>query len=133
MTLPTVTLILLSDEYSICRLQPSDSDPAWASECGFTSIVRTADELSVLCPTARVPGHVRQERGWRLFKFQGPFAFTETGVLASVLSPLAAAQIGILALSTFDTDYVLVKATDLTRACDALTAAHHSVRTVTAE
>lgn len=91
-------------------------------------MVRTADELSIICPAALVPAGITCQPGWRMLKFQGPFAFSATGVLASVLEPLARAQIGILATSTFDTDYVLVPEAQLDAAKTALTAAGHAVR-----
>ena len=123
----TVTLNLLPGEYSICRLGPHEADPTWARESHVSVITRTADELSVLCSSQQVPAEIRCEGGWRMFKFQGPFAFTQTGILAAVLDPLARARIGILAVSTFDTDYVLVKGTEVGRARDVLTEARHTV------
>jgi hypothetical protein len=126
--MPRVVLQLLAGEYAICRLAPDDPVPPWAGSAVFGAHLRTADELSILCPAAQVPPDVRQERGWRLFKFQGPFAFTETGILASVLTPLAAAKVTILAQATFDTDYLLVKAGQLDAAIQALEAAGHAVR-----
>jgi uncharacterized protein len=131
--MPTVTLSLLPGEYAICRLAPGDADPSWARESGVSAIVRTADELSVLCSSEKIPAGVKCEGGWRLFKFRGPFAFTQTGILASVLNPLAVARIGILAVSTFDTDYVLVKHNDLDRARELLVASGHEVVMAAAE
>ena len=127
MVMPTVTLSLLPGEYAICRLAPDDADPPWVRESHISAIVRTADELSVLCSAEKIPAGVKCEGGWRLFKFRGPFAFTQTGILASVLNPLAEARIGILAVSTFDTDYVLVKHNDLDRARALLVASGHEV------
>jgi uncharacterized protein len=125
--MPTVTLSLLPGEYAICRLAPDDADPPWARGSRISAIVRTADELSVLCLAEKIPAGVKCEGGWRLFKFRGPFAFTQTGILASVLNPLAEARIGILAVSTFDTDYVLVKHNDLDRARALLVESGHEV------
>ncbi|MBI3884725.1 MAG: ACT domain-containing protein [Opitutae bacterium] len=122
-----VTLLLQTGDYATCRLLPSEPVPAWADTAGFSSITRTADELSIVCAAALVPAHIRAERGWRLFKFQGPFAFTATGILSAVLTPLATAKIGILALSTFDTDYLLVKAEVLAATVRTLKAAGHTV------
>ncbi|HEY0864259.1 MAG TPA: ACT domain-containing protein [Lacunisphaera sp.] len=115
----SLTLQLIPGEFAVCRLPATEPVPAWASSAVFSSVTRTADELSILCPAAQVPADVKHESGWRLLKLQGPFAFTETGILAAVLAPLAAAKIGILATATFDTDYVLVKAgrLDETRHC----------------
>lgn len=101
--------------------------PAWADGGGFAAITRTNDELSLIRPSLLVPAGITTEAGWRLFKFAGPFAFGETGILASVLAPLAAARVGILATSTFDTDYLLVKSVQLDAAVAALGAAGHTV------
>jgi uncharacterized protein len=123
-----LTLHLLPGEFAVCRMGPAEPVPAWAGSAVFSSVTRTAGELSVICPAARVPADVKHESGWRLLKLKGPFAFTETGILASVLAPLAAARIGILATATFDTDYVLVTAAQIDDAIRALTSAGHSVR-----
>ena len=122
-----LTLQLLPGEFAVCRLPPAAPVPAWAGSAVFSSVTRTGDELSIICPAAQVPADVKHEAGWRLLKIQGPFAFTETGILASVLAPLAAAQIGILAMATFDTDYVLVKAERLEAALATLATAGHTV------
>ena len=123
-----VTLLLQAGEYAACRLLPSEPVPAWATAGGFCSITRTADELSIICAAAFVPANIHAERGWSLFKFQGPFAFTATGILSAVLAPLAAAKISILGLSTFDTDYLLVKTSQLDATVCALEAAGHTVK-----
>ena len=123
-----ITLILQAGEYATCRLLPSEPVPAWADSAGFSSITRTADELSIICAAALVPANIRAERDWRLLKFQGPFAFTLTGILSSVLAPLATAHISSLAVATFDTDYLLVKAEKLEAAVRSLKAAGHTVR-----
>lgn len=123
-----VTLLPQAGEYAVCRLLPTEAVPAWAGAAGFSSITRTADELSIICAAALVPNHVHAERGWRLLKFQGPFAFTATGILSSVLAPLAAAKVGILALSTFDTDYLLVQESNFEATVRALKGAGHAVK-----
>lgn len=95
------------------------------SATGFLSITRTADELSIVCPEALTERFPQADRGWRAIKVHGPFAFDQVGILASLLTPLAAASIGIFAISTFDTDYILVKAEDLDRAVGALQSSGH--------
>ena len=87
----------------------------------------TADETSVVCELASVPDGVTSEAGWRVFKVAGPIEFGLTGVLLSIAKPLADAGIGIFAVSTFDTDYVLVKGTSLDSAVVALTEFGHTV------
>jgi hypothetical protein len=122
-----LTLLLLPGEFAVCRLPATEAVPAWAGSAVFSAVTRTADELSILCPSAQVPAGIKHESGWRLLKLPGPFAFTETGILAAVLAPLAAAKISLLATATFDTDYVLVKADKLDAARRVLAATGHSV------
>ncbi len=86
----------------------------------------TTDELSIVCPGSSVPADVRCEKGWVAIKVRGPLDFSLTGILAALASPLAADGIPIFALSTFDTDYVLVKEQDLLRAKKALERAGHT-------
>lgn len=114
-------------EWAIAKLASAAPIPDWALRGGgFTSATRTARELSIVAPAADVPADILAERGWALLQLQGPFAFDQTGILASFAAPLAAAGIGIFALSTYDTDYLLVKAMDLDRAIRALEAAGHT-------
>ena len=124
----SLTLQLLPGEFAVCRLPPDAPVPAWAGSGAFSSVTRTTDELSLICPAAQVPAGVKHEAGWRLLKFVGPFAFTETGILAAVLGPLATAKISVLATATYDTDYVFVKTSQLAPAIRALEAAGHTVR-----
>jgi len=88
-------------------------------------VTRTSDELSIVCEESLVPDGVRAEQDWAALKLEGPFPFEMTGVLASFLDPLAAAKIPIFAMSTFDTDYVLVKREHLDAALQALAGAGH--------
>lgn len=102
-------LKIIPGAFAICRLPADTTLPSWFSHDGFASVSWSADELSITCLESRVPDAVQCERGWRCLMLQGPFAFELTGILLQVLQPLAAANIGIFAVSTFDTDYVLVK------------------------
>ena len=95
---------LLTGHMSICRLDATSPVPDWAIEGDFFSVTRTGDELSVVCPEEVVPNDVRSEGGWRALKLDGPFEFSEVGVLASVAAPLAEARVGIFVVTTFDTD-----------------------------
>jgi hypothetical protein len=122
-----LTLTLQPARLAVCRL-PADSDfPGWARPGGLLALVRTADELSVVCEECDVPPGTKIERGWRAFQVEGPLDFALTGILASIASPLAEAGVAIFALSTFDTDYVLVKESDLPIALRALHQAGHQV------
>lgn len=127
MNTKSLRLSLLPGRYSVCRLAADAELPAWALDGAFFSVTRTADELSVLCAEERVPQGVRCEPGWRVLRLEGPFAFDLVGVLLAVLSPLAQAGVSIFALSTFDTDAVLVKESSLAQARAALEAAGHSL------
>jgi hypothetical protein len=123
-----LSLTVLPGAYAISRLAADDPIPAWVTTAGFCSITRTAEELSIVAAEKATPDAARAERGWRVLKIAGPIDFSLTGVLASVLQPLAEARIGIFAISTFDTDYVLVRAEALEPAVAALRAAGHEVR-----
>ena len=121
-------LSLLPQTYVIARLAADAPVPAGALEAAdFVSVSRTAEELSIVCPQEVAPPAPKLDGGWRTLKLHGPFAFDEVGILAALLAPLAEAGIGIFAVSTFDTDYLLVKATDLPRAMATLRGAGHSL------
>lgn len=116
---------VLNEHFSVVRLPPQAA-PTWVSNTtSFTSMTRTADELSIVCTSPSVPEGIAAEHGWRCLKLQGPFAFDQVGVLASVAVPLAERKIGIFVLSTFDTDYILVKEHDLDAALSTLQNAGH--------
>lgn len=103
-------LALLPISFAVCRLAPDAQLPAWAlPQRSLLSITYTDEELSLVCPASVVPHDVRSERNWRAIKVQGPLDFSLTGILASIATPLAAAHIPLFAISTFDTDYILVK------------------------
>ena len=131
---PRLPLALLDEPLAVCRLDPDAPAPAWALASRPVSVVaRTAAELSLLVAErsvppedAREPG-LRVEGGWRAFMVRGPLPFDLVGIFASLAQPLAEAGLSIFALSTFDTDYLLVKAGDLDRARAALEAAGHLV------
>lgn len=121
------TLEILPETFAICRLDPESTIPSWANG-RFLDITRTDEELSIVCSQRRVPADVRHEPGWRCFKVCGPLPFSATGVLASLASPLADAGISIFAISTFDTDYLLVRQDELGEAITALVDRGHNVQ-----
>lgn len=124
-----LNLLLLKDKLSVCRLAPGEKVPACARSGGeFTSVTRTADELSVVCPEGAAPKGAKCESGWRIFKIEGPLDFALTGILVAVGKPLADAGVGIFAVSTYDTDYVMVKQQNVEKAVRALAAAGHHVK-----
>ena len=123
----SLALALLPGRYAVAQLPADSALPAWWPNTGMRHAGWTDDELSLVCEEAHVPGNVRCQRGWRMFKLQGPFDFALTGILKAVLDPLAAAGVGIFALSTYDTDYVLVQAPQLDEAVSALRDAGHRI------
>ncbi len=120
-------LNILPQRLVVCRLEANQPVPEWALNSPFFSITRTADELSIVCEENQNPAGVLCETGWRALMLEGPFDFDQIGVLKSVLDALAEAQISIFAISTFETDYVLVRAADLEKAVSALRMAGHRV------
>ena len=100
---------LLPGHYSIVRLAPDARVPDWARQGDFTSVTRTADELSIVCPAGNLPAGVPSPHRWICLKLEGPFPFSQTGVLLSFIEPLSTNGIPIFAMSTYDTDYVLVQ------------------------
>ncbi len=121
-----LNLIVLPSTFAVCRLAPNAPVPAWANE-GFVSITRTPDELSIVCEQRHVSPDMAAERDWCCLGVVGPLDFALTGILLSLARPLAERGISIFAISTYDTDYVLVKAADLTTALATLREQGHSV------
>jgi hypothetical protein len=102
--------------------------PTWAVTAPFCSITSTPDELSIVCPERHVPLETTCERGWRALKFEGPLDLELTGVLVSVAAPLAEAGVSVFAIATYDTDYVLVRESQLDLAGSVLSERGHVVR-----
>lgn len=127
--MPSLTLQELHGPYAVCRLDSIAAFPAWADGEGFVSISRTADELSVVCRAERVPAGINADLPWTGFKLQGPFPFDATGIALSVIAPLSEAGVGIFLVSTFDTDYLLVKAGNAALARKELETAGHRLLT----
>jgi hypothetical protein len=107
-----LTLLVLDGTFAVCRLEPAATIPPWAGAGDLFSVTRTADELSVVCHQDAVPEGILCERGWRCLRVAGAIPFSAVGVLASLAAPLAEVGISVFALSTFDTDYLLVKGED---------------------
>src|ERR1700734_3202103 len=117
----------LPGPYAIVRLDPNSPVPGWAMNADFTSITRTADELSIVCPLANLPSDVQSQLRWICLKLEGPFPFSQTGVLLSFIAPLSNNRIPIVAISTYDTDYVLIQEEFAGAALTALQAAGHEL------
>ena len=120
-------LFALDELYAIVRLHPDAGLPDWVEGGHFWSVTRSDSELSVVCREEDVPEDASAERGWCALEVAGPLDFSLTGVVASLVSPLADAAVPIFVLSTFDTDYLLVREADLPRAADALRGAGHTI------
>jgi hypothetical protein len=101
--------------------------PAWGLKGPFTSITRTPEELSIVCPAENVPPELKPEVLWTCFQLEGPFPFTATGILASFIGPLAENGVPIFAISTYDTDYVLIREDFAGIALSALQLAGHQL------
>ena len=110
---------VLSDDYVVCQLDPAEGVPQWP-QGEFVSVTRTADEVSIVCCAKGIPAGVRCERGWRCLRMSGKLDFGLLGVLARITTLLSDAQVSVLAISTFDTDYFLVRKGDLECAVSAL-------------
>jgi hypothetical protein len=123
-----LTLVILPEKFAVCKLDANAPVPHWAASRSLVSITRTADELSVVCPQDLVPPAVKSELDWRCARVAGTMDFAMIGVVASLVSPLAAAGVSVFVMSTFNTDYLLVKTKDWERAVEVLKLAGHSVR-----
>jgi hypothetical protein len=120
-----VRLRTLPDSYAVVRLQPGSDLPEWVDMGPFRSVTRTDHEVSVVCRDHDVPEGESVDRGWTVLEVMGPLDFSLSGVIASLIQPLADAQVPIFVISTFESDYVLIRSADLARAADALEDAGH--------
>ena len=118
-------LRIVPGSFAVCRLPTGAAVPPWAEGGAFTSITRTGDELSVVCENERVPNGIVCERDFAAIRVAGTLAPDLVGVLVSLALPLAEAGVPILAIGTYDTDYVLVRQRDLLRAREVLDTAGH--------
>lgn len=120
-------LELVEGDYAVYRLDPDSEPPAPSGDAAFHSVTRTAEELSVVCPLADVPEGADVESSFAALRVSGNLPFTLTGVLSGLTGPLAAAGVSVFAVSTFDTDYLLVPRDMLGPAAEALRSAGHDV------
>lgn len=121
-------LNVLPAPFTVARLEAGAAIPPWALAGGFCSVTRTANELSIVCESGGVPDGILSETGWRALEVQGPLAFDQVGIMYTLTEILAGRGISIFAVSTYDTDYILLKQERLQTARDALETAGHSVR-----
>ena len=122
-----LSLILETWKLAVCQLPHDSAVPAWALGGPFFSVTRTPSEVSVVCVESQVPKGTRVEAGWRCLAVEGPVPFELTGALASLATPLAQAGISVYSISTFDTDHLLVRESDVRKAVEALRNEGHRV------
>ena len=117
----------LPGAYAMVRMDAETTVPDWATKGVFSSVTRTEDELSIVCPADDLPANLSSGSRWICFKLEGPFPFSQTGVLLSFIEPLSNNGVPIFAISTFDTDYVLVQEEFIGLAQQALGTAAHAL------
>ena len=125
--MPKLTLTVLPDQFAVCRLSPDDDIPIWSRNEEFYSITRSRNELSIVCLSKGVPENIRAECDWRALKVRGPLDFSLTGILAAIINPLSEAKIPIFAISTYDTDYLLIREDSLSQVVAILSGVGHSI------
>jgi len=114
--------VWLKETLAVCRLAPNEAVPEWLPTRGFTSVTRTTAELSIICEGKACPADVKAERDWAALKVLGPLPFDAVGILNQITGPMARAGIPIIAIGTFDTDYVLVRRSQVEAADEVLIA-----------
>ncbi|MBV4418459.1 ACT domain-containing protein [Clostridium tyrobutyricum] len=122
-----LTLKLLKDKYGVCRLDTTSSVPEWGEKGEFFSVTRTSDEMSIVCSEKNIPENIKCEKNWRILKIEGPLDFSLIGILASISSILAERKISIFAVSTYDTDYILIRDADVNNAVEALSEQKYNI------
>lgn len=115
-----MNLKLLRETYAVCRLNINEEIPTWALKGDFFSVTKTEDELSIVCLQDKIDNDVKYEKDWRVLKVEGPLDFSLIGILANLSKVLADVKVSIFAISTYDTDYILLKDKDLDVAIEAL-------------
>lgn len=118
-------LAWINGQFGVATLPPSADIPAWASGPGFCAIIRSDDELTLVCQADRIPKDVTSEKGWACFRSIGPFAFDQAGVVAALIGPISAANIGVFVVCTFDGEHIMVPQTRRDDVTGILTTAGH--------
>lgn len=122
-----LTMKLLKEKFGVCRLDKNSLIPEWSQNNDFFSITRTSDELSIVCKEDNIPNDIKYEKDWRILKVEGPLDFSLIGILSKISTILAQKGISIFAVSTYDTDYILVKDKDIKNAVISLIKEHYEV------
>jgi hypothetical protein len=118
---------VLKDDYIICRLDAFEGIPEWIKDSPFYSITQTSEELSVVCEKNTAQQKLTCEEDWKCMRIHGPLGFSETGIISTLTSMLAQNDISVFVISTYETDYILLKKMNLAKAAKILTDAGHEV------
>ncbi len=118
---------LFKEKFGVCRLEIEALIPEWAQAGQFYSITKTSDELSVVCCQDNIPDGIKCEKDWRILKIEGILDFSLIGILASISVILATNNISIFAISTYNTDYILVKEKDINNAVKVLSCEQYEI------
>lgn len=118
---------VLKDAYKVCRLNAFEGVPEWALETPLSSVTRTAEELSIVCPEKVAPEELKSEQEWKCLKIHGPLGFDEVGIISNLTKVLADVDISVFVLSTFETDYIMVKRLNIEKAAKALAEKGHEI------
>jgi hypothetical protein len=130
MTTQSLKFRIIAGSFAICQLPAGSPVPSWATAAAgaFVSVTSAPEELSIVCDESAVPAGTKAQRGFACFQLEGPFPLDSIGILRQFLEPLSSAGVAIFAVSTFNTDFVLVHAKQKDLALDVLTrAGHHLV------
>jgi hypothetical protein len=120
-------LSLLDDIFGICFFESKSPIPEWAATTSLCSITRTEKELTIVCPENIIPVEIEHERDWQCFRIDGSFDLNQIGVISCLAAPLAKAGISIFVVSSYDTDYILVKKEKVELAISVLSGDGHSI------
>ncbi|RPH52944.1 MAG: ACT domain-containing protein [Desulfobacteraceae bacterium] len=124
-----LTLTLLKELLAVSRLSPEEGIPDWALKSPFLSVTRAGDELSLVTIAGIVPAGILSENGWRCIKIKGPLNFSETGILSLLIYPLAGSKIPVFVISTYETDYIMIKKENLSAVISIFSKEGHIVET----
>ena len=124
-----LNLKLLKGKYSVCRINKDDEIPKWIFNEEFFSITKTEDELSIVCLQDKIKDDVLCERNWKVLKIEGPLDFSLIGILSKISTLMANNNISIFAISTYDTDYILIKEESIDKAIELLINNNYNVIT----
>ena len=122
-----LTLKLLKDKYSVCRLDKNNEIPKWIFDEEIFSITKTEDELSIVCLQDKISNDIICEKDWKILKIEGPLDFSLIGILSKISTLMANNKISIFAISTYDTDYILIKEEFIDKAIEILKSNNYNI------